>query len=400
MRHLMRALLVVILAACAVLIARPAAEAQQQQQQTPAAAPAPPPPPVVPAIVEYEFAAHYFRQWMEDHPQYSMITAIVGEGEPTVYQVILTEKESKRDIYYTNSKAKAEALKSAGREVYLTGISMKVTESAGTVPTYQFGFMNQNKQPVVWRFTPASRPSEKGTGLTQMAGTSGLRLFYRHLGTNAGEGTAVQIGDRVSEAEPWPQVSAPPYFIAYRGSLADGMDLGTLLFGSETWRVSSSPTELREGAQWTLTGAGGRTRQLRVAERRGDEMTINVTDGPGTESAGLNMNVRLVPQGWAVRTLTFTRGQHSMRIAFSPELVLTTGATAGGPAEVAFQVEEGKGKKTVEGNIIVERQGGATRLRWQPKSPEWAKAVVLDSTVKLDAGGYIVEVSPGGKQTK
>lgn len=389
MRDFRRALLLIICTACAVLLPHSPVAARRQ---VPAAAP--PPPPVVPALVEYEFAAQYFRQWIEDNPQYSMITAIVGEGKPTVYQVILTEKESKRDIYYSNSKAKVSALTAAGREAYLTGISMKVTESAGTVPTYEFGFLNQSKQPVLWRFTPASRPSEKGTGLTQMAATSGLRLFYRHLGTNAGEGTAVQIGNRVSEAEPWPQVSAPPYFIAYRGSLADGMDLGTLLFGSETWRVSSSPTELREGAQWTLTGAGGRTRQLRVAERRGEEMTIKVSDAPEGDSPGLDMNARLSPQGWAIRSLTLTRGQHSMRVTFTPELVLTNDAAAGGNAEVAFQIEEAKGKKTAEGSITLERQGGTTRLRWQPKSPEWAKAVVLDSIIRLDAGGYTVEVSP------
>ena len=199
---------------------------------------------------------------------------------------------------------------------------------------------------------------------------------------------------------PTRQVSAPPYFIAYRGSLAEGMDLGALLFGSETWRVSSSPTELREGEQWTLNGAGGRTRQLRVAERRGDEMTIKVSDTPEADSPGLDMNVRAVPQGWAIRSLTLTRGPHTMRVTFAPELLLTTDSAAGGNAEVAFEVEQGKGKKTLEGSITVERQAGTTRLRWQPKSPEWAKPVAFDSTVKVEGGGYSVEVSPAAKQTK
>lgn len=378
---------------CALLCAPLAINARQSP------APAPRPPvPIVPAIIEYEFAAQYFRQWMEDHPQYSQITALVGEGRPPVYQIILTEKESKREVVYTNSKARVSALAAAGVEAHLTPISLRVTESAGTVPTYEFGFRNQNKQPVHWRFTPASRPSEKGTGVTQMPGTFGLRLFYRHLGTNAGEGTAVQIGDRVSEAEPWPQVSAPPHFVAYRGSLAEGMDLSVLQFGSETWHVTSSPAELREGAQWTLTGNGGRKRQLRVAERRGDELTIKVSDAAEMDSAGLDLSVRAVPQGWALRALTLTRGQHTMRITFAPELLLTADPAAAGHTEVAFQVEQGKGKKTSEGNIVVERQGGTTRLRWQPKSPEWARPVVLNSTIKVEPGGYTIEVAPAAKQ--
>gem|GEM_PF-5496141 len=58
----------------------------------------------------------------------------------------------------------------------------------------------------------------------------GLRLVYRSLGSLAGEGTAVQIGDKVIEAEAWPEVSNPPLL---RG-------LSWLLFRRQRyWRVTN-----------------------------------------------------------------------------------------------------------------------------------------------------------------
>jgi hypothetical protein len=390
------ALLACVLVYCAAIVTA--------QQQPPAqASPAQVNPvqlPIVPVIVEYDYASQYFRQWINDHPQYSMITAVVGEGASPVYQIIFTEKESKREIYYSNSEAKVKTLTLAGKEAHRANISLKVMETAGTVPTYEFTFRNQQKQPVIWRFIPASRPSEKGAGLTPMAAASGLRLLYRNLGTNAGEGTAVQIGDKVSEAEPWPEVSAPPYFISYRGSFAEGMDMGSLLAGTESWRVDSVLGELREGTQWTEVGSGGRKRQLKITARRGDEMTVSVSDAQEFAPAALDLNVHTTAQGLALRSLVLTRGARTMRMTFTPELPLSVSAAADGKTEVGFQVEQGKRKKTAEGSVFIEKQGNTMRLRWQTKSPEWAKANVLNSTITTNGSNYTVEVTSAAKPSK
>lgn len=385
-----------ILLACALLCSGSITTAQQSP-------PAPVNPvqlPIVPFIVEYDYASQYFRQWINDHPQYSMITAVVGEGDPPVHQIIFTEKESKQEIYYSNSEAKVKALTLAGKEAHRANINLKVIESASTVPTYEFTFRNQQKQPVIWRFIPASRPSEKGTGLTPMGAASGLRLLYRNVGTNAGEGTAVQIGDKVSEAEPWPEVSAPPYFISYRGSFAEGMDIGGLLLGTESWRVESAPGELSEGAQWTEVSHRGRKRQFKITARRGNEMTVSVADAQEFDPAALDLNVHTSTQGLALRSLVLTRRTRSMRMTFTPELPLSINSAADGKTEVGFQIDQGKRKKTAEGNIVVEKQGNTMRLRWQTKSPEWAKANVLNSTITMNGSGYTVEVTSAAKPSK
>jgi hypothetical protein len=395
MRHRKNFSLLASLILCALLWCGSVVEAQQSPAQS-----NPLQLPIVPLIVEYDYASQYFRQWINDHPRYSQIIAVVGEGKSPVYQIIFTEKDSKKEIYYTNSPSKAKTLTLAGKEVHPAKINLKVTESAGSVPTYEFAFRDEKGQPIFWRFIPASRPSEKGAGLTPMATAAGLRLLYRNLGTNAGEGTAVQIADKVSEAEPWPEVSAPPYFVAYRGSFAEGMDMGGLSLGAESWRIDSAPGELREGAQWTEVSNSGRKRQLKITALRGDEMTVSVSDAQEFDPAALELNIHKTTQGLALRSLVLTRATHTMRIMFTPELPLTANSAPDGQTEVGFQVDQGKRKKTAEGSIFVEKQGNTMRLRWQTKSPEWAKSNVLNSTITMNGSNYSVEVTSAAKPSK
>jgi hypothetical protein len=43
-------------------------------------------------------------------------------------------------------------------------------------------------------------------------------LMYRERSAVAGEGTALKIGNTVSVADVWTEISQPPYFVAYHGA--------------------------------------------------------------------------------------------------------------------------------------------------------------------------------------
>jgi hypothetical protein len=207
--------------------------ARAQQSHTPADQKQVPPIPIVPVIAEYEYAPVYFMQWINDSPQYSRIAASVGRERQPVYLVILTEKDSGASAYYTNSAARAKGLKAEGKEAYHTPVDFKEKKGVEQEVRFGLGFRDKRGQAVLWRFIPAnSRPSERGAGLQPLGAMPGLHLRFSTRGTAAGAGTAVQIGDKVHEAEPWPQISAPPYFVAYRGSYVHGMELSALLGGS------------------------------------------------------------------------------------------------------------------------------------------------------------------------
>lgn len=400
MRNGKRNAVVAALAAFALCFALSGADARQQQsapaegQKTASTVP---PIPVVPLIAEYEYAPVYFMQWINDSPRYSRIAASVGEGKTPSHLVILTEKDSDRAVYYTNSAERAKALKGEGKDVVHTPIDFKEVRKVEQEVTFGIGFRDQHGQAIVWRFIPAnSKPSKRGAGLQPLGAMPGLHLRYSNLGTAAGAGTAVQIGDKVHEAEPWPQISAPPYFVAYRGSYAHGMELSAVLLGKESWRVVKAPAELREGEQWTLAGDSGRERLLRIKEVRGDELVISEQPSPGTDGTTVNLSALRTPQGLALRSVTLNSRERAMRVTFTPELNLAANGTAA-RSESAYRIDLGTNEKVSQGTVTVERQANTLNLRWQPSSPDWAKSRALHTAINLNPSGYSIEVTQQAK---
>jgi hypothetical protein len=337
--------------------------------------------PVIPIIAGYEYVSHHFIQWLNDHPQYTRIEASVSDAKPPILCLVLTEKGGRR-VNYSNSAAKVEALSRTGQEARLAKIEYRATNDFGQLPAHEFGFTDERGQAVRWRFTMAAPASERGSGLTPQETGRGWLLIYRDLGSAAGEGTAVQIGGKVSEAEPWTEISAPPYFVAYRGAYAEGQNIGIFMPGRQNWRVTAAPKELKEGEEWILTDERGGSRRLKITARRGDELTISGTLAPSNNLLTLQARQR----GLALRSITLGSGAKMMRLSFTPDLDLSAAASS------AFQVDFNGRNKILHGNVTIERKGDAAHLRWQPKSPDWAKSRIIDSTVVLNSNGYMIEV--------
>src|SRR5262245_50915529 len=293
--------------------------------------------PIMPLLIEYEYTPLHLMQWIDDHPQYTMIEAIVHQTATPLYQVILTEKEAGRRVYYCNLEARVKELARDGREAHLAAIDFKTAGAAEGPQSYGLALSDKRGQAVRWRFLPAAEPSERGAGLTPMAAAPGLRLEYRDLGTAAGAGSAVQIGDRVSEAAPWPEISSPPYFVAYRGSVTLGRHIGALSTGKESWRIISPPSELREGAEWRMVSDRGRERVLKVSARRGDSLTITEAGAPNHQSSTLTLQARAIGDDLAIQSMLLTGGLQTMRVSFKPELNLATLPAAPG-VETDFQI--------------------------------------------------------------
>ncbi|MGI8638773.1 MAG: hypothetical protein ACR2MG_02315 [Pyrinomonadaceae bacterium] len=342
--------------------------------------------PVVPVIVESGQSSLFFRQWFSGDPHYAEINAFVGAGDKPVLQLVLIEKD-RREVFYVNHEARVKELTAESKEAYFVPVDFKkIAGDVDAQPTYGFGFEDKHKQKVLWRFTPASRPSERGSGLTPLAGVPGLRLLYRNLGTLAGAGTSVRIGDKEFEAEPWTEASAPPYFIAYRGSFTDGLDFGELRTGEENWRVTVCPKEFKEGESWEFAAAAGRKRAFRIASRRGEELQIEES-ADLSNTAKLALLVRQTSNGFAIRSIERKGKTGGLRISFAPELSLSA------PGETTFQIDLGKQKNIAGGTISIEKQGEAVLLKWQFKSPDWAKNKKLTTLIKINSLGYTVKFS-------
>jgi hypothetical protein len=347
--------------------------------------------PVVPVIADYEYTPKYFLQWINDSPLYSMIEAVVAESKPPVYEITLTEKATSRRIIYSNSENVVKALTEQGQAAHHTPIEYKLKETVGEQPTHEFSFRDGQGKVIRWKFIPASDLSERGSGMSP-GRRRGLSFAYRKLGTAAGEGTAVQIGDAVSNAAPWPQISSPPYFVAYRGAHSIESEFGGLGLGGESWRVKTAPSAMSEGAQWTLVNEQNVERHLRVAARSGDEVTISEVGASLPGVSRLTLVARETAQGFALKSIMIKNEERFMRVSFNPELRLSMAQPVSPVAEVAFQIEMKGGGKVSEGIITSERSGNAITMRWQPRSPDWAKSRSFSSTISLDPQGYKIEV--------
>ena len=343
--------------------------------------------PIVPILLEYDHTPEYFAQWLTTSTQYTMIEAVNIQTKPPVYQLILTDKVAGERVYYSNSEEKIKALISSGRKAVLTPIDFKVVENVAEQPTYAFAFRDEKGQAIRWRFMPHSPPSERGAGSTP-GRRLGLSFVFRKLSTVANENTVVEIGEKVFQAEPWPQISTPPYFIAFRGIYGLGVETTTLGVGTENWRVTSAPVELNQGAQWVLTDERNNVRTLQITARSGDELTISETKALGPLSTPLTLTARITPQGLALRSIAMSNDGHSMRITFKPDLNIAAAPSGQSNPQVAFQVGLDKDPKIIEGTISLERSGNATNFRWEPRSPDWAKGRLLNASLEIDANGY------------
>lgn len=341
------------------------------------------PLPIIPIILEFEYSPKYFIQWIKDNPKYSMIEGIVVQTSPPVYQVVLTEAGDKRRIYYSNSDAQVKILSGDGRLARTTPIEFQTKESLGEQPAHEFAFRDEAGQSIRWKFILASDPSERGGGIA--AGRrKGMSFIYRKLGTAAGEGTAIQIGDKVINADPWPQISSPPYFVAFRGAYSTNSLFAGLVAGTEQWQVKSAPTSLKEGESWVLADSQNNKRELRIKSRKGDELIIEEV-GQGTL---LSLTARATGQGLALRTVSAKSADRFINVTFKPELDLSA-ASAG---EVGFQVDLSGGGKATEGTVAVTKEGNVVNLKWQPRSPNWAKPLAISSSVTIDSNGYKLDV--------
>jgi len=343
------------------------------------------PPPIAPEQIIYRHWPEQFVQWIGPELPYTMIELYVdrGGGTTPLYEAVLTERTTGKRVHYSNQQQMVDLDKRSGADAYLTNMQLDRPANGGA--TYLLRFVDHAGQPVSWQWIQGSEMSERGGG-SSPAGVEPPVLMYRGRSAVAGEGTALKIGNTVSTADLWTEISQPPYFIAYHGAYSENVDIAVFAGTGQEWTTITAPKTLAAGAEWKLKAQDGLGCSLRVQTMTGDHATILDTDDhlPGRTIA---IEATLMNGAWSIDKLHYSAAgadaNQGLTISFTPG----ANATA---AQSKFEVVAGHKTRIASGTV--HGDPAQTRVGWEFKDPDWlrgktawvSRAVVSRSSVAAE----------------
>jgi hypothetical protein len=326
------------------------------------------PPPIAPEQIVYRRWPEQFVQWIGPELPYTMIELYIdpGAGATAVYDAVLTERTTGKRIHYANQQQMVDIDKRSGAEAYLATIQLDRPASAGKDATYLLRFVDHAGEPVSWQFIQGSDISERGGG-SSPAGIDPPVLMYRERSAVAGEGAAVKIGNKVSVADVWTEISQPPYFVAYHGAMSQNVDIAVFAGAGQQWTTVSAPKSLAVGTEWKMKAQDGLGCTLRVESLAGDRAIIVDSDD---HLPGRTVTIEAVwgSGAWSIERLHYAAAgedaNQGLTISFAP------GANATG-APSKFEVTAGKKTRIASG--VVHGDQAQPRVGWEFKDPQWLR---------------------------
>jgi hypothetical protein len=343
------------------------------------------PAPIVPEQIIYRHWPEQFVQWIGPELPYTMIELYVdpATGPSPLYEAVLTERATNKRIHYTNQQQMLEIDKHGGADAYLTTMQLDRPANAGVGATYLLRFVDHEGQPVSWQFVQGSDISERGGGISP-AGDTPPVLMFRERSAVAGEGAALKVGNKVSVADVWTEISQPPYFVAYRGAMSQNVDIAVFAGAGQEWKTVTAPKSLDAGAEWSLQSADSVSRTLKIKEVHGEHVTVLDRDQhfPGR---AVVLEATFSNGAWAFDKMHYTvedaaDANQGLTLTFAP-------AASAQPADVKFEVIAGRKTRIAGGTVAVDAK--QQLVHWQFKDPQWLRgkdASTKSATVDAGAG--------------
>ena len=335
-------------------------------------------PPMLPLLVNYQYWPTQYLQFVTgpELPLSMFELDVDSTGKQPVYHAVLTGKDGKR-THYSNVDGVVAAYKAQGEPAFKTAIEFEGDDSQKVGAASTVRFTLEDGRPLEFRFVLGSEVGEQGAGVQPLPGVPLPIFAYREAGAVAGEGTALKIGDTVSTAEVWTEISKPPYFVGYRGASTQSAHTLVLAKGSEHWTVSKAPAALTVGEIWELTGDRGK-RSLQIDKVDGMHVTVTETDSvrPGVR---FTIDAARTTDGWQVERVRFAPAKdgdkHSLTLLF--------------PSPAVLEITAGRKTKIASAALTSAGTAADRTMALKITAPAWAAGKSLSEEAITGADGSI-----------
>jgi len=337
--------------------------------------PSTPEVPVLPMEINFRYVPQYFEQSLADDPRYARIEALVEEDR---CDVILLDKTTNREAFYSTSFLATDALAANGADAYTVEIEVTTSSTVDSHPLFVIHFHDRFGQEVTWQFVAGEIVPHSSPEVIFHTDSSGVTLLYAPRRAPGEPGTTLTIAER--EYLPESQSGeAPAAFYATE------MTIGQIVPGTDSWNVEGNPAGVVQTAKWNLTSDGRRQRVIVVEQSTDVEGAVDQIEPNNPDAPRVVLNVILVNDAYELRSLSFEAHFNTLWIFFGPSLPLPA-RHADDKTIVTFTVAENEQATIASGELEVQRAIDAEHVLWHFETPRSARGTTFETGVNLIPG--------------
>jgi hypothetical protein len=335
--------------------------------------------PLFPMSVEFRYVPQYLDESIPDDPRYARIQALLDEDG---CHVILLDKTTDREAFYSTSKRRVDALAANGSDAYITPVDFTASLPKDASLSFLIHFQDRFGNEVSWKFVVGRIVPHASPEVISRTNNSGIIFLYAPRRAPSVDGTSLIIGGREYLPKSTQSADAPATFYA------TDMTLGQIMPGTELWAVERSPSDMTKTASWNAAGDGARRRTLAVKELSATEASIEQFDVNDPNAPHVILNLVRVNDAWELRSLSFETHFNTLRIFFGPQLPLPARQTDDRRI-VTFTVSENELSSIASGKLEVRRAADAEHVFWRFDTPGFTRGITLETGVNLVPGARV-----------
>lgn len=173
--------------------------------------------PVLPMDIKFRYSPQYFEQSSSDDPRYARIVALADHGHS---DVILFDKTTNREAFYSTLDRKVQALAASGADADTRPIDFTASSTIDSYALFSIHFQDRFGQKITWQFMAGEILPHASPEVISRSDSSGITLMCALRRAPAVTGTALTIAARTYRPESTP--SRDPLGVFYATDMTVG----------------------------------------------------------------------------------------------------------------------------------------------------------------------------------